>query len=155
MGNGLLHLHNIMRWIILIVLLWSIVVAFTGWQQKRVFSPNDKRAWLFTLIFSHINLLIGLYLLFFGRYGIVTTKLPEGTSVMKNSFFRFFWVEHPTLMIISVILVTIAHGKAKKAIPDASKFKGAFWLFFIALVLILLSIPWPWREIGRPLFPGM
>ena len=157
MATGLLHLHNILRWVILILLLWSIFVAVSGWQGKRVFTAGDKRTWLFTLIFTHINLLVGLYLLFFGRYGIAVTDLPEGTNVMKSNFFRFFWVEHPVMMLISVVLITIGYGKAKKPIPDVAKFKGAFWLFFIALLVILGSIPWPFRgiEIARPLFPGM
>jgi hypothetical protein len=35
------------------------------------------------------------------------------------------------------------------------KYKKAFWFFVVALILILAAIPWPSREIGRPLFPGM
>ena len=103
-------------------------------------------------------LVIGVYQWLGGRYGMLKTSLPEGVSVMSDKFFRFFWVEHPVLMIISIILITLAYGRAKKPIPDASKYKQAFWLFVVALLLILISIPWPFREIigeNRGWFPGM
>ena len=60
MDTGLLHLHNLLRWVILILLLLSIFKAFSGWQQKKTFSASDKRVWLFTLIAAHITLVIGL-----------------------------------------------------------------------------------------------
>lgn len=158
MDIGLLHLHNLLRWVIIILLIISIYKAYTGWQQKKVFSPADKRIWLFTLISAHITLVLGLYQWLWGRYGMLKTTLPEGVSVMKNKFFRFFWVEHPTFMIIAIVLITLGHGMAKKPIPDLSKYKRAFWLFVLALLMILVAVPWPFREIigdGRSWLPGM
>ncbi len=156
MQTGLIHLHNFLRWVILILLLLSIVKAYSGWQGKKVFAPGDKKIWLFTMISAHTTLLLGLYQVLLGRYGILSTTLPEGTSVMKDKFFRYFWVEHPLAMIVAIILITMGHGMAKKAVPDEVKYKKAFSYFLIALLLILVSIPWPFREIiGRPIFPGM
>lgn len=154
METGLLHLHNLLRWVILILLLVSVIKAYTGWMNKKSFQPGDKKVWLFTMIAGHITLLIGLYQWLWGRFGLLTTTLPEGTSVMKDKFYRFYWVEHPFTMVLAIIFLTLAHGVAKKAIPDQIKFKKAFWFFIIALVLILAGVPWPWREIvGRPLVP--
>jgi len=156
MQTGLVHLHNLLRWVILILLVFSIIKSYTGWQQKKIFTPGDKKVWLFTMIAAHTTLLIGLYQWAFGRYGVFVTSLPEGVSVMKDKFFRFFWIEHPTGMIISIVLITLGHGMAKKAVPDETKFKKAFWYFTIALLVILITVPWPFRQIvGRPLFPGM
>ena len=61
MDTGLLHLHNLLRWVIIILLLLSIFKAYSGWQQKKIFSAGDRRVWLFTLIAAHITLLLGLY----------------------------------------------------------------------------------------------
>lgn len=156
MDTGLLHLHNILRWVILILLLASIVKAYSGWQAKRLFSAADRRIWLFTLIAGHITLLIGLVQWLWGRYGMLKVDLPEGTSIMKDKFFRFFWVEHPLFMILAIIMITLGYGMAKKPIPDDVKYKRAFWFFFIALLMILVAVPWPFRAgIGRPWFPGM
>jgi hypothetical protein len=158
MATGMLHLHSLLRWVVLILLLVSIYKAFIGWQQKKTFSDGDRKIWLFTLISSHINLLIGLYLLLLGKqYGILTLKdnLPEGTKIMSNAPLRFFWVEHPIFMILAIVLITAGYKMAKKPVADELKFKRVFWLFFIALLAILVAIPWPFREVGRSLFPGM
>ena len=156
MQIGLVHLHNFMRWIILVLLLISIVKAFTGWQNKKVFSAGDKKLWLFTMISAHITLLLGLYQVGFGRYGMFSTTLPDGITLMKDKFYRFFWVEHPVSMIIAIVLITLGYGMAKKTISDKLKYKTAFWYFLMALILILAAVPWPFREIvGRPLLPGM
>jgi len=156
MQDGLVHLHNFLRWVVLILLLLSIVKSYSGWQQKKVFSMGDKKVWLFTMISGHIMLLIGLYQVFFGRYGVVSKGLPEGVSIMKDKFYRFFLIEHPVSMILAIVLITLGHGMAKKPVADQDKYRKAFWFFCIALLLILVAVPWPFRQvIGRPLFPGM
>jgi hypothetical protein len=151
--NFLVVLHSYLRWILLVLLLASIVKSLAGLNGKKALTAGDKKLWLFTMISAHTTLLIGLILLLFGRFGV--TNLPAGISVMKDSFYRFYLVEHPLLMIIAIVFITIGRGQAKKSIPDAVKYKKAFWFFVVALILILAAIPWPSREIGRPLFPGM
>ena len=155
MQTFMLGLHNILRWVILILLIASIVKSFSGWQSKKAFTSGDGKLWLFTLISAHTTLLVGLYLLLFGRFGIFTVSLPEGVSVMKDKFFRFYWIEHPFGMIVAVILITLGRGMAKKNVGDTVKYKKAFWFFIVALIFILATIPWPFREvIGRPWVPS-
>jgi hypothetical protein len=156
MQTGFVHLHNLLRWIIVVLLIVSLVKAYTGLSSKKVFVAGDKKVWLFTMIASHITLLLGLYQVALGRYGIFTTTLPEGTSFMKDKFYRFFWMEHPITMIGAIVFITLAHGMAKKSVADEVKYKKAFYFFLIAAVLLLAGIPWPFRGeiIGRPLFPG-
>jgi uncharacterized membrane protein YozB (DUF420 family) len=155
MDTGLLHLHNLLRWVIVILLLVSLYKAWAGWQQKKVFSPADKKVWLFTMIAGHITLLVGLYQVLMGRFGILK-GLPEGVdSVMKNNTYRFFWVEHPITMILAIVFLTLAHGMAKKQVPDDVKYRKAFIFLLLAFILLLAGVPWPFRgaEIGRPLIP--
>ena len=97
-------------------------------------------------------LIVGVYQVFFGRFGI-SKGLPAGVELMKDKFYRFFWIEHPILMVLAIILITIARGKAKNA-----NYKSLTWLLAIALLAILISIPWPFRDIigeGRTWLPGM
>ena len=104
------------------------------------------------MISAHTTLLIGLILLFFGRFGILSAGLPEGVNLMKDKFYRFFWVEHPTGMMLATVLITLGSGVVKKQITDPLKYKRAFWFFLLALIIILATIPWPGREIvGRGL----
>ncbi len=144
MEKGLLHLHSVLRWVILILLIVTLYQAFTKKQ-------SIKQSSLWLLIASHVMLLVGLYQVIAGRFGIMK-GLPEGVSVMKDSFYRFFWVEHPLMMIVAIILITVARGKAK-----VLNYKPAGWLLLVALLLILVAIPWPFRDIGqgRTWLPGM
>lgn len=145
METGLLHLHSILRWVILALLLVSIITTYSATTNA------NKKWWLFTLIASHIMLLIGLYQWFLGRYSWGKIVVPEGTSIMKDKFARFYLIEHPTLMILGILLITLAYGKTKKGM-----YKRAFQLFLIALIVILVAVPWPFRDIvGRAWFPGM
>ena len=156
MQTGLLHLHNLLRWIILVLLLLSILKSYTGMTSKKAFEASDKKIWLFTMIAAHITLLLGLYQWLLGRYGLLTYVKPEGISMMKDPYLRFFQMEHPVSMILAIVLITLGHGMAKKNVDDQTKYKKAFRFFILALVLILAAVPWPFRElVARPLFPGM
>jgi hypothetical protein len=156
MQTGLLHLHNMLRWIILILLLVSIYKSYVGSTSKKTFDPGDKKIWLFTLIASHLTLLLGLYQWLFGRYGLFSYVKPEGVSMMKDPYLRFFQMEHPVSMILAVLFITLGYGTAKKDLEDQAKYKKALRYFLLALVLILVAVPWPFRGlVARPLFPGM
>jgi uncharacterized membrane protein YtjA (UPF0391 family) len=150
-------LHNLLRWIIVVLLLLSIIKAYTGWKGNKSFSAGDAKIWLFTMIASHITLLLGLYQWLMGRYGLLTFEIPAGSSRMKDPFIRFFQVEHPVSMLLAILFITLGRGMAKKDLSDSLKYRQAFVYFFVALLLLLAAVPWPFRGeiIGRPLFPGM
>jgi len=143
MVTGLLHLHSVLRWIILILLLITIYQAFSK-------KAGLQKTSLWLLISAHIMLLLGIYQLIWGRFGI-TKGLPEGVELMKNSFYRFFWVEHPAMMLLAIILITLARGKAR-----VLQYRATGWLLLIALLLILAAVPWPFRAVGagRGWLPG-
>lgn len=152
MYNGLIHLHNFLRWVILFLLIVAIVRHFVGMTGKKPFTNGDKKVDLFLMIATHVQFLLGLVQWFIGDFGLNLARNGMG-EVMKNSVFRFWVVEHPVGMLLSVIFITIGRGVVKKNIPDPSKHKKAFWLFLFALIFILASVPWPGREgIARPLF---
>jgi hypothetical protein len=156
MYTGLLHLHNLLRWIILLLIVIAIVKAFVGMSSNKPFTKGDQRVGLFLMISAHLTLLLGLYQWLAGRYGILTTSLPPGTSLMKDSFYRFYWIEHPLGMILAVALITIGRRQSRKNILDIVKHKRSFWYYLVALIVIIATVPWPFREIiGRPWFPGV
>jgi hypothetical protein len=144
MYNGLLHLHSILRWVLLILLLVSIFQAFSRNQGL-------KKTSLWLMITAHITLVLGVSQWLMGNLGLKMIQNAGFSAVMKDSVTRFFAVEHFAGMLIGIILITIARGKAKTL-----NYKTASWLYVIALIIILVTIPWPFREgIGRPWFPGM
>lgn len=144
MYNGLLHLHNVLRWLILLFLLIALFQAFAK-------SPGVRKSSLWLMICAHLTLVVGIYQWFAGEWGLKKIQQLGFGEVMKHDAYRFFAIEHLAGMLIAVILITIGRGKAK-----VLNYRAASWLFLIALILILLTIPWPFREgIGRPWFPGM
>jgi hypothetical protein len=147
----LLLLHSILRWVILVLLVFAIVKSYSGMTAGRSFAEGDRKAGLFLMIAAHTTLLLGLVLWFFGQFGL-SFALDNGIGVvMKNSVMRYWVVEHFVGMLIAIVLITIGRGVAKKSIPDAVKFKRAFWLFLVALIIILATVPWPFRAgVGRP-----
>ncbi len=80
--------------------------------------------------------------------GIVLYVMEQrwtGFSHMKVTILRFFAVEHTLGMVIAIALITIGYSKSKKAETDEKKFGKIGVFYLIALILILVSIPWPFR----------
>jgi hypothetical protein len=155
MYTGLVHLHNLLRWIILILIVIAIVRHFSGMNQKRGVNAGDKKIDLFLMISAHITLILGLVQWFVGDFGLKLIQNAGMSTVMKESALRFWAVEHITGMIIAIVLITIGRGKVKRAV-DYSAHKKAFTFFLLALIIILASVPWPFREaVARPWFPGV
>jgi hypothetical protein len=55
---------------------------------------------------------------------------------------RLLAVEHPILMIIAIILITVGYSKHKKKTTDEGKFKTIMLMYGMALILVLTRIPW-------------
>lgn len=122
-------------------------------RSERAFSAGDRKRGLFLMIAAHTTALLGLYLWFAGPWGLMNIRNLGFDAVMKDPYGRYYAVEHTTGMLIAIILITIGRGAARKNIPDAAKHKRTFWFFLIALVIILATVPWPFRAlIGRPWF---
>ena len=156
MYNGLVHLHNFVRWILLLLLIVAIVRHLMGMSGNKSYTSGDRKTDLFLMISAHTQLTLGLILWFFGDLGFrLIRSTQDFGALMKDPVARFWTIEHITGMAIAVILITIGRGATKKNIPDVSKHKRAFWFYIIALILIMLLVPWPGREVARPIFPGM
>lgn len=146
------HLHNLMRWLVLLFAILTLVKSFSGMSGKKKFTPADKKMPLFLMICCDIQLLLGLALYFMKGYA---SSLSNGLD-MHNKVARFWSMEHGLGMIIAIVLVHISYSTAKKAGDDSSKFNKIFWLTLVAVIIVVATIPWPFRaDIGRPMFPGM
>jgi hypothetical protein len=156
MYTGLLHLHNLLRWVIIILLVVAIIRHLRGMMNNKPLTAGDKRNALILMISAHIQLLTGIYEWFFGAFGLKLIRAAGMGVVMKNAAMRFWAIEHITGMLIAITLITLGRSVSKKPIPDQTKHSRMFWFFFVAFILIIASVPWPFREaIARPLFPGM
>ena len=138
---GLLHTHNLFRWLVLIALVFAIGFAFNGWFKKRDWNKRDNLSGLLLTIFMDIQFLIGIVL-----YGFVSpiTKAAfnDFGAAMKNSELRFYSVEHFLMMVIALIVIHIGRAKSKKNSAPWKKHRSAFIYYIIGLILIVAAIPW-------------
>lgn len=140
METGLVHLHSTLRWVLLVLLVATIARAFLGVRGPKPYAGLKKLA-LFTLITAHLQLVIGLVLYFTNDWHL-KWSVP---GMMKTTKLRFFTMEHLVMMLIAITLITVAYSGAKRMNDSKRQHKRIFTLFLIALILILASIPWPFR----------
>lgn len=131
----LLKLHSWWAWLAMIVLFASILNALMGYGANRDFETKDIRISLFGLIFTHIQLILGLLLYFVSPKGIAV--LGE----MKNELIRLTSLEHPLVNIIAIVLITIGWSQHKKAHMD-DKFKKILIFYSLGFILLMSRIPW-------------
>lgn len=144
----MLHLHSFLRWVILLLLVIAIVKSITGIAGNKPFSNGDRKVGLFLMISCDIMLLIGLYLWFIGGNGLELIRAKGMGEIMGEARYRFFAVEHLISMVIAISLVHVGRGFAKKNIADGIKHRRTLLFFVLALLVILITIPWPFREVG-------
>lgn len=133
-------IHSYWAYLVVVLLVVTVVNALIASSKKRDFNDKDLRLGLFTLIVSHIQLLIGLGWYFMSPY-YKALKADAGT-VMGESASRLLALEHPIMMILAIVFITIGWSKHKKKTEDAAKFKTFLIFYGIALILVLSRIPW-------------
>lgn len=135
------NLHSLWAYFVLFILVYTIVNTWLGKLGNKDFAAKDLRASLFTLILAHLQLTIGLIMIFMSPFFAAAQELGMG-GVMKDSILRLYLVEHPLTMIVAVTLITIGFSKHKKKATAGEKFKTIGVFYSIALVLILSRLPW-------------
>ena len=139
-------IHSYWAYLVLTVLIITVANAIYGLLKKKSFSDKDLRLGLFTLIFSHIQLLIGLGWYFSSPY--YKALKANGSEVMGDAASRLLAIEHPVMMILATIIITIGWSKHKKKTEDHKKFKTFVIFYGIGLLLILSNIPWnQWPQV--------
>ncbi|MAP80299.1 MAG: hypothetical protein CL526_04330 [Aequorivita sp.] len=134
--------HSYWAYLVLLIVLLATFNALAGLFSKREYGAKDFRISLFALIVTHIQVLIGLILYFISPLGLQNITNSGMGVVMKNSEFRLYAVEHPFVMILTVVLITIGYSKHKKNLLSHKKFKTLAIFYTIGLVLMLSRIPW-------------
>ena len=134
------EIHSYWAYLVLAMLVFAVFNAISGLSKKRDFTDKDVRIGLFTLIVSHIQLLIGLGWYFMSPY-YKALKADAG-EVMGNAATRLLAVEHPIMMVLAIVFITIGWSKHKKKTAAADKFKSFAIFYGIGLVFVLSRIPW-------------
>ena len=129
------HTHSGLRWIALSLIVLAIYNAFTA----KEFGKREKMINLFSMVSLHTQLLIGLILYF------ISPRVSFAAGWMKDAALRFYGMEHLAGMIIAIALITIGYVKSKKGTSPQEIYKPIKLFYIIGLILILVSILWPFR----------
>ncbi|MGV3508485.1 MAG: hypothetical protein ACO1N7_04285 [Sphingobacteriaceae bacterium] len=147
----LLAFHSLIRWLVLASLLFSIYRAYTGWLHNKPFTSIDNKIRTGTVTIAHIQLVVGLGLYIISP--IVAYFFAGFPEVIHQREIRFFGMEHSTMMLSAMVLITIGSAKAKRKTTDEEKFKTLAIWFSTALFIIFTSIPWAFSPFTtRPYF---
>lgn len=147
----LLVLHSWTRWLVLVFGLIAVFRALGGWQGRRPYVGADNGMGAAFVGSMHLQLLLGIVLYFISPFGAKAFEVAGG-AVMKDPTGRFWGVEHLVTMVLAVVAAQVGRTLSKKATIDTQKHKRAFVWFTVALVLVLLMIPWGIWNPARPLF---
>ena len=126
--------HSGFRYIVLLLILVAVIQSLVGWFGNKPYTEVNRKMNLFALISAHVQLLIGLVLYFL-------SPLVQFTSAaMKDAETRYWTIEHITMMIIAVVLVTIGHSRSKKAVMSKDKHRTIAIFYLVAILVIITAV---------------
>jgi hypothetical protein len=151
MYQTLLVYHSLLRWLVLLALMYAVFRAGTGSFQHRPYTKTDNTIRHWTVTLSHIQLLIGLLLYF--RSPITSYFRAHFKDALGEPELTFFGLLHPVLMLAAIVVLTIGSALTRRQQTDATRFKTQLLWFSAALLLVLLAIPWPFSPLAaRPYY---
>ena len=150
MYGTVLLIHSLIRWLVVLTGLLASVRAISGWRSRRPWTLPDERAGFWFILSLDLQFLLGLLL--YGLLSPITRKaFADFGGAMHDSILRFWAVEHAFGMIVALALAHIGRSRVHKNGNDTQRHKLAAIFFTLALLIILVSIPWPNLPHGRPL----
>ncbi|MDP5044179.1 hypothetical protein [Leeuwenhoekiella sp. W20_SRS_FM14] len=134
--------HSYWAYLALIILTITTINVLVSYFSGKEFGARDFRLALFTLIVSHIQLLIGIVLYFVSPLGAKAIASQGMGAAMKDPNLRLYVVEHPIAMILTIVFITIGYSKHKKKLTSKPKFKLLAIFYTLGLIVMLSRIPW-------------
>lgn len=123
--------HSGWRYLVIILLLVAFINALMGYVGKKPYTEGNRKLNVFALISAHIQLLLGLGLYFMNGW-------YKGN--MADPVMRYWKVEHISMMLIAIVLITVGNARSKKVDSALMKHRTIFVFFGLALLLITVAI---------------
>ncbi|NJB83360.1 hypothetical protein [Wenyingzhuangia aestuarii] len=154
MYQTLISFHSLVRWLVLISLIWAIYTAYKGVFLKLKFSKQHNLIRHWTATIAHIQLMLGILL--YSKSPIINYFWKNTSVATKSLDTTFFGIIHLILMLVAIVVITIGSALSKRKATDLEKFKTMLLWFSIALFIILIAIPWPFSPLAnRPYFRSL
>jgi hypothetical protein len=151
MYQTLTFYHSIVRWLVLVSLVYAIFTAYKGYATKKNFTKTDNAIRHWTATIAHMQLVIGIIL--YAQSPIIKyfwAHLADATKMLDTTFFGLI---HIALMLTAIVCITVGSALAKRKKTDTEKFKTMLVWFSVSLLIIFIAIPWPFSPLAnRPYF---
>lgn len=134
----MLQAHRGFAYLLLVltaVFVVSLLMAMFGYSGN--ISKLLRKSTLFTMIFFHLQALVGLVMLFLFSPGFKAAR--EQGTLMSDSVSRNTYVEHPFAMIVAAVLLTILNKKLK---TNEKLSMGMVAMGLIAVALMMWAFQW-------------
>lgn len=128
------YFHSGLRYIVLILVIAAIAQSFLGWIGKKTYTEGNRRLNLFALISAHTQLIIGLILYF------ISPLVQFSGATMKDATSRYWTVEHISMMIIAIALITIGYARSKRVLSPEKKHFNVFMFYFLAIIIVIITL---------------
>ncbi|REL24337.1 hypothetical protein DYD21_19210 [Rhodohalobacter sp. SW132] len=138
MYTGFKHLHSVLAYVLLAAIIFSLVYAIIQFGRKKQFTESARKVALIGFIAAHLQLLVGIVLYLISPLGITNFS----GDVMGDSLSRLYVLEHPLMMILGIVLISIGYIKAKNPGDDARRYKTVILFYALGLIFIISRIPW-------------
>ena len=142
-----LGLHNTLRWGVLLVAVYLLVLVVAGLSGRRAWTRRESVAASVYTGFMYLQLLVGLSL-YIGVSPYMQAILDNFGAALKSAETRFFAVEHVTGMLLAVLFAHIGNLLHRQQATDAGRYRVAGLWFGLSLLCVLALIPW-WRPLLR------
>jgi hypothetical protein len=154
MYETLVVIHSWLRWLVLLTGLFAVVRAFAARGAQRGWERGDDSAGRWFVLALDTQAMIGIILYVFLSPYTMSAWRNMGEA-MANSTTRFFAVEHLFGAVLALAFAHIGRVRVRRSSDASRKHATAALFFTIALVAILVSIPWPFMPAGRPWIRGL
>lgn len=145
----LLLTHSIVRYLLL---LGMLLVIYLAWEALTFNKPYTRLHRITAAVasgISHLQLLLGFTLYYLSP----TAQSFWQTKSMRWNDGLFFALIHFGLMSLAIVLLSIGSALSKRETDERRKFRILFNYYVIALLIILIAIPWPFSPLAqRPWF---
>ena len=117
---GFLHIHDTLRWLILLSIVITLFKYLSGWIGNQSWQKVDNIIGIVFVSLMDLQFLTGFVLYFF-LSPLTKIAFSDMGAAMKNADLRFYAVEHILIMLVAIVLVHIGRAKSKKNMFDCIK----------------------------------
>lgn len=152
MYASLLALHSLVRWAVVAAVVQALAVSWAGWISRRPYAPLGRRSAAIATAALDAQILLGLALYFLAS-PITRAALSAPGPALGEPEARYWMLEHPILGLTAAALAHVGSVRARRALADGDRWWQAAVFSTAAAVVVAAAVPWPFRAVGRALWP--